>query len=55
MRCGSTGRFLVIQIPNITNIFYGRDVGYSVERIDLGASLKAISATSVRAALSASG
>jgi adenylylsulfate kinase len=45
------GGFLVIQIPNITNIFYGRDVGYAVERIDLDSSLEAISATVVRSKL----
>jgi len=45
------GRFNVIQIPNITNVFYGRDVGYVVERIDLDASLEAISATVVRSKL----
>jgi adenylylsulfate kinase len=45
------GRFTVIQLPNITNVFYGRDVGYSVERIDLDATLEEISATSIRSAL----
>lgn len=43
------GRFTVISIPNITNIFYGRDVGYSIERIDLDAALHDISATKIRA------
>jgi len=45
------GRFIVIQIPNITNIYYGRDVGYGVERIELDASLEGISATTIRSAL----
>ena len=45
------GRFLIIQLPNITNVFYGRDVGYVVERIDLDTSLQAISATSLRDAI----
>ncbi len=49
------GRFIVIQIPNITNVFYGRDVGYAVERIDLDASLEAVSATTVRSKLSVGG
>jgi len=43
------GRYIVISVPNITNIFYGRDVGYSVERIDVDATVEAISATRVRA------
>jgi adenylylsulfate kinase len=45
------GRFVVIQIPNITNVFYGRDVGYSVERIDLDSSVESISATTIRSTL----
>lgn len=45
------GRFIVIQIPNITNIFYGRDIGYSIERIDLPSSVESISATAIRSAL----
>ena len=43
------GRFVVVPLPNITNVFYGRDVGYKVERIVLDEATEAISATSVRA------
>jgi adenylylsulfate kinase len=49
------GRFVVIQMPNITNVFYGRDVGYAVERIDLDASLEAVSATVARSKLGVGG
>jgi nicotinic acid mononucleotide adenylyltransferase len=42
------GRFIVIPLPNISHIFYGRDVGYAVERIDLDAAYENISATDVR-------
>jgi len=49
------GRFVVIQIPNITNVFYGRDVGYVVERIDLESAVEAISATAARARLNEAG
>lgn len=42
------GQFTVIPLPNITQVLYGRDVGYSVERIDLDAGLQAISATQQR-------
>ena len=42
------GRFTVIPLPNVTNVFYGRDVGYSVERIDLDMKLQEISATQQR-------
>jgi adenylylsulfate kinase len=49
------GRFFVIPLPNITHVFYGRDVGYAVERIDLDAETQAISATNVRARLDGPG
>lgn len=39
---------LVLKLPNITNIVYGRDVGYKIEHIDLPAEIKAISATQRR-------
>lgn len=42
------GRFVVVPLPNISAIFYGRDVGYAVERIDLDSALSGISATEVR-------
>lgn len=45
-------RFTVIPVPNITSIFYGRDVGYTIERIELAANVEAISATDARHALS---
>ena len=45
------GRFTVTSVPNVTNIFYGRDVGYAIERIDLDAGLQDVSATQERAKL----
>jgi adenylylsulfate kinase len=42
------GRFVVAPLPNVTHVFYGRDVGYVVERIDLDAAINAISATDLR-------
>jgi hypothetical protein len=42
------GRFVVVPLPNITNVFYGRDVGYTVERIVLDEQTEAISGTSMR-------
>ncbi|WP_034850353.1 adenylyl-sulfate kinase [Inquilinus limosus] len=42
------GRFIVLPLPNVTHIFYGRDVGYSIERIELKDGLEAISATEIR-------
>ena len=44
-----SGRFTIIQVPNLTAIYYGRDVGYKVERIDLDEALTQVSATDIRA------
>jgi hypothetical protein len=41
-------RFVVVPLPNITNVFYGRDVGYTVERITLDETTEAIFATVLR-------
>ena len=43
-----SGSSFVVKMPNITNIVYGRDVGYKIEQIDLGAEVHAISATQKR-------
>jgi cytidyltransferase-like protein len=43
------GRFIVVPLPNITKVFYGRNVGYDVERIVLDEEVEAISATHIRA------
>jgi hypothetical protein len=45
------GRFVVVSLPNITTILYGRDVGYSIEKVELGEAVEAISATTARALL----
>ena len=41
-------RPFLMKVPNITNIVYGRDVGYKIEQVDLGATTHAISATQKR-------
>ena len=46
------GRFVVMPLPNITSIFYGRDVGYTIERIDLDTKTQGISATEARRKMS---
>lgn len=48
------GRFIVLPVPNITNIFYGREVGYTLERIELDSSVEAVSASEMRRRLSSS-
>ena len=42
------GRFEIIQVPNITNICYGRGVGYKIEEIVLPKEIQQISATKIR-------
>lgn len=39
---------MVVRMPNITNIVYGRDVGYKIEQIELSPEIQAISATQKR-------
>lgn len=48
------GRFLVLSLPNISNVFYGRDVGYSIERLELGGEMESISGTRMREKMSPS-
>ena len=45
---GHNGDTLVARLPNITNIVYGRDVGYKIEQVHLSPELQAISATEKR-------
>ena len=43
------GRFKIMLVPNITNISYGRGVGYKIEEVDLPEEIQKISATKMRA------
>ena len=38
----------VMGVPNITHITYGRDVGYKIEKEELGENIENISATKIR-------
>ena len=42
------GQFEIIKVANITNICYGRDVGYKIEEIILPKQIQKISATKIR-------
>ena len=42
-------RFIITLVPNITNICYGRGVGYKIEEIVLDEKIQEISATKIRA------
>ena len=39
----------VVELPNITDIFYGRGVGYNIEELVLDKEIQQISATKIRA------
>jgi adenylate kinase family enzyme len=39
---------LILRLPNITNIVYGRDVGYKIEHVELSKEIQAVSATQKR-------
>ena len=41
--------YIIMMVPNITNITYGRDVGYKIEQEHLGKDIESISATKIRA------
>ena len=41
-------RFKIVLVPNITNICYGRGVGYKIEEIVLPENIQKISATKIR-------
>ena len=45
---GLEGKYTVVPLPNITSILYGRDVGYTIEKIELPDNLTSISATQIR-------
>ena len=42
-------RIKITLVPNITNICYGRGVGYKIEEIELSKEIQDISATKIRA------
>ena len=44
-------RFKISKMPNITNIFYGRKVGYKIEKILTPLKYRNISATKIRSRL----
>ena len=43
-----SGKYVVVELPNITDVIYGRDVGYNVEKITFEDEVEKISATNVR-------
>lgn len=38
-------RYIIIQVPNITNVFYGRQVGFDIDRVDLPNNLEPVDKT----------
>jgi hypothetical protein len=47
--------YVIMQVPNIVDISYGRGVGYTFTQHDLGEEIHNISATQIRAQLRADG
>lgn len=43
--------YIIIKVPNIVDISYGRGVGYTITQHDLGENIHNISATKIRAAM----
>ena len=48
---GYVGRYRIDVLPNIVDVVYGRDVGWTVTKIDLDPEIEAISATKIREAM----
>ena len=48
-------RFKIVLVPNITNICYGRGVGYTIEEIVLPEHIQKISATKIRTEMRSKG
>ena len=40
--------YVIMVVPNVVNIGYGRDVGYTIKQYDLGEDIHQISATKIR-------
>jgi cytidyltransferase-like protein len=49
------GRIMVVQLPNISKVYYGREVGYDIERLVLDEATEQISATQIRRELKVGG
>ena len=49
-----SGKYDIIELPNITNFIYGRDVGYKVEKISFDNDIEKISATEIRKSMNLS-
>ena len=47
-------QYEIMVVPNITNICYGRGVGYKIEEIELSKEIQEISATKIREQFNAS-
>lgn len=42
------GRYTVVVLPNVVDVVYGRDVGWTVTKFELAPEIEAISATKIR-------
>ena len=47
--CAEFGnKIRVVELPNISDVFYGRGVGYNIEQLELSKELQEVSATKIR-------
>jgi hypothetical protein len=47
--CAEFGnKIKVVELPNISDVFYGRGVGYNIEQLELSKELQEVSATKIR-------
>jgi adenylylsulfate kinase len=43
-----TGKFIIIKIPVVSEVVYGRKVGYKIRKVNLSKKVQKISATNIR-------
>ena len=43
-----TGKFIIIKIPVVSEVVYGRNVGYKIRKVNLSKKVQKISATNIR-------
>ena len=42
------GKYIIIKIPVVAEVVYGRKVGYKIRKVNLGSKIENISATKIR-------
>ena len=42
------GKFIIIKVPVVSEVVYGRKVGYKIRKVNLSKNIQKISATNIR-------